>query len=644
MTSLLKRIVVGRPVASSDEHSTRIPKIIALAIFASDAISSTAYATEEILHVLVPVAAEDALEFLIPISLVVIPLLAIVVFSYRQTIYAYPNGGGSYVVSKENLGRGPSLVAGAALLVDYTLTVAVSISAGTAAITSAVPELREHRVALCLGFIVLLALANLRGLKESGTVFAVPTYVYILAIGGLLSYGLFQVFSGDLGALSPNEELYNEATDGAYGRGTLGGVTILLLLRAFSSGAVALTGVEAISNGVPTFKQPQSKNASRTLGTMAVILGVYFLAISVLAHRLQPTLNDDETILSQLGGAVFGDGSVLYYVLQIATMAILILAANTAFAGFPSIASILAKDGFLPRQLHNRGDRLVYSNGIIGLAVVSGLLIVIFGGVTTALIPLYAVGVFAGFTLSQVGMVVHHRRRKESGWQRHIAINAVGATATLSVLLVVVVSKFTIGAWVPVVLIPLIVVVLKAVRRHYDRIAAALHVPDGYKPRHQTHTIVVLVGSVHRASLAALAYAKSLAPEHLVALTIAADAEEVERIQAQWDHFKLDVPLHIESSPYRELIGPVSTYLDELDAQYDNDIITVVLPEFVLTKWYEQLLHNQSALLLKARLLFRRNTVVVSVPYRVDKGGIDVPGVMESPTRSSTATPADETV
>ena len=644
MTSLLKRIVVGRPVASSDEHSTRIPKVIALAIFASDAISSTAYATEEILHVLVPVAAEDALEFLIPISLVVIPLLAIVVFSYRQTIFAYPSGGGSYVVSKENLGRGPSLVAGASLLVDYTLTVAVSISAGTAAITSAVPELREYRVALCLGFIALLALANLRGLKESGTVFAVPTYVYVLALGGLLSYGLFQVFSGDLGALPPNEELYNEATDGAFGRGTLGGVTVLLLLRAFSSGAVALTGVEAISNGVPTFKQPQSKNASTTLGIMAVILGVYFLAISVLAHRLQPTLNDDETILSQLGGAVFGDGSVLYYVLQIATMAILILAANTAFAGFPGIASILAKDGFLPRQLHNRGDRLVYSNGIIGLAVVSGLLIVIFGGVTTALIPLYAVGVFLGFTLSQVGMVVHHRRLKESGWKRHIAINAVGATATLAVLLVVVVSKFAIGAWVPVVLIPLIVVVLRAVRRHYDRIAAALHVPDDYKPRHQTHTIVVLVASVHRASLAALAYAKSLAPEHLVALTIAADAEEVESIQAQWDHFKLDVALHIESSPYRELTGPVLTYLDELDAQYDNDIITVVLPEFVLSKWYEQLLHNQSALLLKARLLFRRNTVVVSVPYRVDKGGIDVPGVMESPTRSRTATPADEPV
>jgi amino acid transporter len=630
VASVLKRVVVGRPLASADEHHTRLIKLVALAVFASDAISSTAYATEEILHVLVPVAAADALGYLVPISLVVVPVLAIVAFSYRQTIHAYPTGGGSYIVSKDNLGEKPALVAGASLLVDYVLTVAVSISAGVAAITSAVDDLRPYRVEICLAFIALLMFANLRGLKESGTVFAFPTYLYIVAVGALVLYGFVRVFGGDLDPLAPVAERYDEFTDGDYSAGALSGVTLFLLMRAFSSGAVALTGIEAISNGVPAFKQPEAKNAARTLTAMAVILSVYFFCISVLANRIQPTLSEDETILSQLGGAVFGEGSVLYYVLQVSTMAILTLAANTAFADFPRIASILARDGYLPRQLHNRGDRLVFSNGIMALAVVAGILIVVFGGVTNALIPLYAVGVFCGFTLSQVGMVRHHLRHREPSYRSHAVINAIGAVATFVVLIIVIVSKFVIGAWVPVVLIPLIAFVLTRVKRHYDRVEKALRVPSGYRPRRHTHTVVVLVGSVHRATLAAIAYAKSLAPDRLYAISVAGEPEEADAIQRQWDEYGIDVPLSILSSPYRELTAPVLGELDRLDAELDNDVITVILPEFVLTKWWEQLLHNQSALVLKARLLFRRNTVVVSVPYHITHDEADVPGVMEA--------------
>jgi amino acid transporter len=630
MASIAKRLLVGRPLASADEAHTRLPKIVALAVFASDAISSTAYATEEILHVLVPVAAMEALEYLIPISIIVMVLLALVTFSYRQTIFAYPSGGGSYVVAKDNLGEKPALVAGASLLVDYVLTVAVSISAGTAAITSAVDDLRPYRVQLCLAFILVLVLANLRGLKESGTVFAVPTYIYILSVGALIIWGFWQIFvTGDLDALPIGPDEQHRLDEFTENGALLTGVTAYLFARAFSSGAVALTGVEAISNGVPAFRKPESRNASRTLVAMALILGTYFFCISVLAHRIQPVLSEEETILSLIGGAVFGAGSVMYYVLQIATMAILLLAANTAFADFPRIASILAKDSYLPRQLYNRGDRLVFSNGIIALGLVSALLIVVFGGVTTALIPLYAVGVFCGFTLSQYGMVRHHQRLREDRWKRHAAINAVGAVATGIVLLVVVISKFTIGAWVPVVLIPLIVFVLLSVKRHYDRVGAALRAPTDYRSVRHTHTVVVLVGSVHRATLAALAYARSLAPDRLVALSVSADDEHTEEIQAQWDAFRIDVPLRILSSPYRELVGPVAGYLDELDTEHDNDIITVILPEFVLTKWWEQLLHNQSALLLKARLLFRKNTVVVSVPYHIDGTHAEVPATVE---------------
>jgi amino acid transporter len=631
MYSALKRLVVGTPLASSEEHHTRLGRPTALSVFASDAISSTAYATEEILLVLVPVVGMVALDSLVPISLVVAVLLTIVIFSYRQTIYAYPNGGGSYVVSRENLGEGASLVAGAALLVDYILTVAVSVSAGIAAITSAFDELSRYRVPLCLLAILVMMLANLRGTKESGKLFAPPVYTYVVSLAILIGYGLFEVFVMDLPPMPENvESLVSLAEShgtaiGPDGYPLFTGLTLLLLLRAFSSGAVALTGIEAISNGVPAFRKPESHNAATTLVAMGLILGTAFIGLSVVAHNLKPTVSEEETVLSILGRYLYLDGpssvgsfgNVLYYVLQFATFAILILAANTAFADFPRVSSIIAGDGFLPRQLTNRGDRLVFSNGIITLAVVAGALIVAFGGVTSALIPLYAVGVFTGFTLSQTGMVVHHRKERERGWRRNQVINAIGATATFVVLVVVVVSKFVYGAWIPVVLIPLIVVVFRAVKRHYVHVSQAIAVPEGYRSRRQRHTVVVLVGNVHRGVLDAITYARSLKPDRVLAVSVVYDDAQQRAIQEQWERYEIPVELRTVYSPYRELTGPVMRLVDELDEEWPDDVITVIVPEFVLAHWWEQLLHNQSALVLRARLRLRPNTVVTAVPIHI---------------------------
>jgi amino acid transporter len=615
----IKRLLVGRPLATSEQEHQRLIKLIALAVFSSDAISSTAYATEEILFVTATGSSslELGLSRLVPIALAVAILLAIVVTSYRQTIFAYPSGGGSYVVSRENLGENPSLVAGASLLVDYILTVAVSISAGVAAIISipAFRDLEDQRVALCLVLIALIGLANLRGVKESGRLFAVPTYVYIVVFTALVAYGLARSF-GWFG-LSISEIPYDaERSEAARAAG--GSLALFVVLRGFSSGAVALTGVEAISNGVPAFRRPESRNAAITLIWMGVILGSLFFGSAVLAHHLQPYPTHEETVISQLGRQVFGEG-FLYVLLQFATAAILTLAANTAYADFPRLSSIIARDGYLPRQLANRGDRLVFSNGILVLSLAAGGLIVAFGGITTLLIPLYAVGVFLSFTLSQTGMVRHHLKDREPRWQRGVAINAVGAVATAIVLVIVGTTKFGNGAWVPLVVIPAIVLLFKSIKRHYDSVAEALRVAPDFKPRRMNHTVIVLVGNVHRGVLEALAYARSLAPNRLVAVTVVSDEEEQERIEKAWTERGIDVPLEIVHSPYRELTRPILRYVDELDSRYENDVITVVLPEFVVGSWWGQLLHNQSALFLKGRLLFRKGTVVTSVPYHLEE-------------------------
>lgn len=615
MFSALKRLFVGRPLATTEQEHQRLPKRIALAVFSSDAISSTAYATEEILFVVALGASSLALglNVLIPTAIAVAILLAIVVTSYRQTIFAYPSGGGSYVVSRENLGKTPSLVAGASLLVDYILTVAVSISAGVAAIVS-IPSFRnlaDHRVLLGLVLILLISLANLRGIKESGRIFAVPTYIYIVMLSALIVYGLFQSYTGQIHQVPFDKDAFDGTLQSG---GTLG---LFLILKGFSSGAVALTGVEAISNGVPAFKRPESRNAAATLTWMAVILGGLFFGVSVLAHRIQPYPSHDQTVFSQMGLLVFGSGP-LYLILQFATAAILILAANTAYADFPRISSIIASDGYLPKQLANRGDRLVFSNGVLVLAVTAGALIIGFGGKTNALIPLYAVGVFTSFTLSQAGMVVHHLKEKAPAWQRNIVLNGVGSLATLIVLLIVAITKFSSGAWVPLVVIPSIIMIFRVIHRHYKSVAVNLEVTTDYKTRPVNHTVVVLVGKVHRGALEALAYARSLNPNRLIAVCVVSDDIEEAAITESWRVFDIEIPLELVYSPYRELTGPVLAFIDELDAQRDNDTITVVIPEFVVDSWWAHLLHNQSALVLKARLLFRKGTVVTSVPYHME--------------------------
>jgi amino acid transporter len=618
MLDTVKRVVVGRPIATADQEHQRLIKLIALAVFSSDAISSTAYATEEILFVTAtkPSTLDLGLSVLVPIAVAVAILLAIVVTSYRQTIFAYPSGGGSYVVSRENLGERPSLVAGASLLVDYILTVAVSISAGVAAIVS-IPQLeglRDHRVELGVALIAIISLVNLRGVKESGRVFAIPTYVYIVVLTALVALGLSKSLFGWFGGIEPIEFDPELARNVQVTGGTLG---LFLILKGFSSGAVALTGVEAISNGVPAFRRPESKNAAATLVWMAVILGTLFFGVSVLAHHLKPFPSHEVTVFAQLGSAVFGDGLV-FWILQLATAGILTLAANTAYADFPRLSSIIARDGYLPRQLANRGDRLVFSNGVLVLAGAAAALIIGFGGVTTALIPLYAVGVFLSFTLSQAGMVRHHLKLREPGWQRGVVINGVGAIATAVVLLIVGTTKFTSGAWVPIVVIPLIVLLFKAINRHYRGVGEALRITPQYRPPRMNHTVVVLVGGVHRGVLDAVAYSKSLAPNHLLAVTIVSDEDEQERIEKAWHEQQIDIPLEIVHSPYRELARPVMQFIDHLDTRWSNDILTVVIPEFVVTSWWGHLLHNQSALFLKGRLLFRKGTVVTSVPYHVD--------------------------
>jgi amino acid transporter len=615
MYAVIKRLLVGRPLRSAEQEHQRLIKLIALAIFSSDAISSTAYATEEILHVLVPYAGIMALDYLIPISMVVVVLLAIVVFSYRQTIFAYPNGGGSYIVSRENLGETPALVAGASLLVDYVLTVAVSVSAGVAAITSAVKPLAEHRVELGLVLIVLVTLDNLRGIKEAGQIFAVPTYIYMALLGLLIVWGLWQSFTGALHRLPVDQEAIDHFTNG----GTLmTGVTLFALMRAFSSGAVALTGIEAISNAVPAFKRPESKNAAMTLAWMAVILGAFFFGISLLAHRVGPTLSEEETILSILGTAVFGRGG-LYIALQASTAAILVLAANTAFSGFPLLGSIIAQDGYLPRQFATRGDRLAFSNGIVGLAATAAILLVAFGGVTTALIPLYAVGVFTSFTLSQWGMVQRHRRLKEPGWRFGAVVNGIGAAATLVVLLVVLISKFTIGAWIPAVVIPLLVLLLRGIKRHYRMVGADLQVPPGWRPPRHRHTVVLFVEEVHQGTLYALSYARSLAPDKLVAVAVVSDLGELTELEADWARHSNGVPLEMIYSPAGEIARAVIGYIDQITDTDEIGAVTVLIPELAIHHWWEEVLHNQTELSLKGRLLFRPGTVVTSVPYRPDQ-------------------------
>jgi amino acid transporter len=668
----LKRVLVGSPIRTARLAHERLTKKTALAIFASDALSSTAYATEQILLVLASayVAGQSgAFGRVIPISIAIGLLLVIVAISYRQTIYAYPSGGGAFIVAKENLGTLPGLIAGASLLVDYVLTVSVSVAAGVEAITSATvgtrfADLHNHRIWLCLFFITFITIANLRGVREAGSLFAAPSYAFIFSFLCLLIYGLVRYYITP-GLVHPPDDTDLKIAEGYHAQP----LNLFLMLGAFANGCAALTGIEAISNGVQAFKQPESKNAATTLSWMAGLLIAMFLGASVLTHLYNIHPLEHETVISQIARMVFvGPVGWFYYVVQATTAAILILAANTSFAGFPRLASLLARDRFLPRQLANLGDRLVFSNGIVLLAVFSGLLVWAFRGDTSRLIPLYAVGVFLSFTLSQAGMVVHWWRegrmlrglkeapesesktgdglspetlltekadtprlvvapppthdiaslRKHSHWKKYLVINGVGAIATFVVLMVFILTKFLHGAWIVVVLIPALVMMFLRIHRHYFQVAQQLSTEGLEALRPIRHEVIVPISGIHRGVIAALEYAKSIAPHHVTAVYVNLDDETTQKLREKWQEWGSGVSLVVVASPYRSLQRPLLNYIDRVKRSSHGEVVTIVLPEFVPAKWWQNLLHNQNTLFLKGALLFKKGVVVTNVPYHLE--------------------------
>jgi amino acid transporter len=605
--SALKRFVLGRPIPTHLAHHERLSRITGLAVLSSDALSSVAYATEEVLRVLV-VGGLGAFSYGIPIGILIAMLLGIVAFSYRQTIHAYPSGGGAYIVSKDNLGVNAALVAAAALLIDYTLTVAVSIAAGVAAVTSAFPSLHVNRVELSLLFLLILAIGNLRGIRESGRIFSIPTYFFIVMIVSMVVLGAYHVATGTVHPIVVEHPL-------PIGTTTLG---LFALLTAFSNGCTAMTGVEAVSNGVPAFRPPEARNAVAVLITMAFLAITMFLGITILAHAYKIVPSETETVVSQIARGTFGGRGVLYLCVQTATMLILVLAANTAYSDFPRLASIVARDAYLPRQFANQGDRLAFSNGIMALSFFAGVLLVVFGGDTHALIPLYMIGVFISFTLSQTGMVLRWRRLRESGWRLAAVVNGVGAAATFVVLCIVATTKAIEGAWIIIVLLPILVALFKATKRHYRHVADQLSLAGWQGESRQHSTVLVPIGGVHRAVLQAIGYARSLS-EDVRAIFVDTDPKETEKVREQWIRWGGGTRLEVLPSPYRSLMEPLLEYIDQLQAARPDDYVTVILPEFVPKRWWQHLLHNQRALLIKGALLFRPRVVVTSVPFHLER-------------------------
>lgn len=602
----LRRLIIGSPIATSQALHERLSKVKALAVFASDALSSNAYATEEILLVLVTAGAL-ALSLSTPVAAAIVVLLVIVGISYYQIIRSYPTGGGTYIVSRENLGTMPSLIAGAALLIDYILTVAVSIAAGVAAISSWLPDLLPYRVPLAIGAIAVITVINLRGIRESATIFALPTYVFVISIFAVLAIGLFRLATGTLEPV-PHPE--------AVAALPVQSISLFLILRAFSAGCTALTGIEAIADGVPAFRKPESLNAGRTLIAMILLLGSLFIGISFLANRLTIVPEHGQTVLSQIARAVLGDGP-LYVLVQVSTFLILFLAANTAYADFPRLSSFIARDGYLPRPLGNVGDRLVFSNGIILLGALASGLIILFRGDTHALLPLYAIGVFLCFTLSQTGMVVRWWRQRTPGWLPSMLVNGAGAITTFIVLGVIVVTRFTHGGWIVLVLLPLFVAMFRKIHGHYVHTAEQLSLEDfGAPPRIRRHRVIVPIAGVHRGVLAALNYARTLSND-VTAVYVETDPAVTPKIEAKWDTWGDGVRLVVLNSDYRSIVEPLIAYLDRVDACQGDDVITVVMPQFLARRWWHNILHNQTALLIRLALLFRRGMVVTDVPYRL---------------------------
>ena len=605
LLSQFKRFVVGKPIPAHLAHHERLSRVTGLAVLSSDALSSVAYATEEILRVLILTGAA-ALTLSAPIAIVIATILAIVVFSYRQTIHAYPTGGGAYIVAKDNLGELPALIAAASLLIDYILTVAVSIAAGVAAITSAFPQWHVNRIELTLGFVVVLMVGNLRGIRESGNIFAIPTYFFIVTTLGLIGVGIWRVVSGDVQPVVTPDPVRSEGAS----------LTMFLVLRAFANGCTAMTGVEAVSNGVPAFRPPEAKNAAATMLMMAVLSIAMFLGITLLSQTYHILPSERETVVSQLARGVFGDRGAAYYAVQAATMLILVLAANTAYADFPRLASILARDRYVPRQFMNQGDRLAFSNGIVGLSAFAGVLLVAFGGDTHSLIPLYMIGVFVSFTLSQAGMVLHWRREGGVGWRTSAAINGAGALVTGVVLIVVAITKAAEGAWTILLLIPLNVVLFRVTRRHYDIVASQLTLRGWQRQARRHNTVLVPISGIQRAVVGAVDYARTLSSD-VRAIYVNLDTSATEHLKREWEQWGDGVPLVVLQSPYRSLMEPLLDYIERVSAEQPEGYVTIVLPEFVPARWWHHLFHNQRALLIKGALLFKPNTVVTSVPFHL---------------------------
>jgi len=622
-----RKWLIGRPLRTADASHQTIGKTIGLAVFASDPLSSTAYATQEILLILA-VAGTAAFGYAFPIALVIVGLLAIVTTSYEQTIHAYPGGGGAYIVARDNLGNFAAQLAGAALLMDYILTVAVSISAGVAQIASAFPAVFPYRAYLAVGLVLFIMLVNLRGVKESGVTFAIPTYFFLLMMLFMVGAGFLRYITGDLGSVTDPPHLDVARTAST--------ITPFLILHAFSSGTTALTGVEAISNGIPAFKEPRSRNAGITLLWMSAILAVLFLGITFLAGQVHAIPSEAETVISQLGRTAFDGRGLLYHGVIVATTIILIMATNTAFADFPRLSALLAADGFLPRQLTYRGSRLVYSRGIVALALMASLLVVVFDASVSGLIPLYAIGVFLSFTLSQAGMACRWWKigrlqpgqevkergsilRHESRWTFKMAINGFGAVCTAIVMLVFAVTKFLEGAWIVLLLMPILVLVLSRIHHHYQDLAARLSLERyGELPRIRRQCVIIPFSGVHRGTVEALRYARSLS-EDVTAVHVSFDPAEAEGVRQKWELWGGGTRLVILESPYRLLLEPLLQYVAEIAAQRQpNETITIVVPQFVPRRWWHNFLHNQTAIMLRLALLFRRGIIITDVPFLLE--------------------------
>jgi amino acid transporter len=607
LVASVRRVLFGRPLATDEELDERLPKVKALATFSSDNLSSVAYASELIMFTLLA-AGSSAFWLVMPISFLIVTIFVIIVISYRQTIRAYPSGGGSYIVAKENLGTGPALLAAAALLTDYVLTVSVSVAAGVLAITSAFPDLEVWRVPLGVAAIVFVMLINLRGLRESGTLFAAPTYLFLAITLGLIGFGILRTLMGD----TPH---VTGVVAAAVPAETLG---VLLLMRAFADGCSAITGVEAVSNGVPAFKPPEWKNARTTLTVMGALVAIMFVGLSYLAGVVGATPSDHESVVSQIGRAVFGLGP-LYYILQLATTGLLILAANTSFADFPRLSSILARDGFMPSRFAFRGERLAFSAGIVVLALVAIVVLVAFGGLVTALIPLYAIGVFTSVTLSQVGMVRHWLREREPGWRRSAMINGVGAVSTAIVTLIFAIAKFALGAWLIIVIIPILVAAMLFIHRQYERRRLEVHVrPEaiiGSSLRRQH--VIIPVPEVTRDVVQAVKFGRSMSND-VTAVHVTDDVDHGEEIRSRFERQIPGIPFVIVESPYRQLVRPLIRYLEDTAGRNEDDILVVLLPEYVARHWWEKYLYNENARRIREALLGRKNILIADVPYRRD--------------------------